>query len=296
MLVMGVTFFLVIFIMYLVIFFSVSKAIAPVEKLIQTTSIINDTNLGIRLSLPKHEDELHQLALTINELLDRLDRSILGQKQFTSDASHEIRTPLASIRGTLEILIRKKREPEEYESKIAEVISQTDRLTALLDQLLQLARLESVSIQGKKLLLNSIVEDSISKFSNHFRSKNIHYDFAVLGQFYVHGDSILLGIIIDNLIGNAIKYGKQGGELTIIIEERTRTLHVSNSGETMNTEQLSLLFNRFYRVDHSRSSGIPGSGLGLAIVKKLADLHDIEISVSSHDGINTFSLTFPEIL
>ena len=107
-------------------------------SLIRTASGINDSNINTRLPLPENEDELYQLAKTINELLGRIETSIQQQKQFTADASHEIRTPLAAIRGTLEILLRKKREPEQYEEKIKEVIGQTDRLNQLLDQLLQL--------------------------------------------------------------------------------------------------------------------------------------------------------------
>ena len=105
--------------------------------------MIVDSNISSRLEMPHRKDEVYELSTTINDLLDRIEVNIRKQKQFTSDASHEIRTPLAGIRGTLEVLLRKKREPEVYEEKIVEIISQVDRLDKLLDQLLQLARAES---------------------------------------------------------------------------------------------------------------------------------------------------------
>ncbi|MDP2058995.1 MAG: histidine kinase dimerization/phospho-acceptor domain-containing protein, partial [Flavobacteriaceae bacterium] len=123
--------------------FAATKAIKPVHQLIKTTSGIGNSNLSTRLVLPERKDELYLLTNTINELLARIEKSMLQQKQFTGDASHEIRTPLAAIRGTLEVLIRKQREPIVYEEKISTIINQVDRLDVLLDQLLQLTRIES---------------------------------------------------------------------------------------------------------------------------------------------------------
>jgi signal transduction histidine kinase len=119
-----VIFPVVLLIMYVVIYLSASKAISPVHRLIETASGITDSNINSRLPLPAKEDELFQLATTINGLLDRIENSIQQQKQFTADASHEIKTPLAALKSTLEILIRKKREPEELEKKIKDAIRQ----------------------------------------------------------------------------------------------------------------------------------------------------------------------------
>ncbi|MBK7562085.1 MAG: HAMP domain-containing protein [Chitinophagaceae bacterium] len=126
---------MLVIVLYIVIYFAASKAIAPVYQLIRAASGINDSNINTRLPLPPNQDELYQLAKTINELLNRIETSIQQQKQFTADASHEIRTPLSAIRGTLEVLLRKKRDPEQYEEKIKDVIGQTERLNQLLDQL-----------------------------------------------------------------------------------------------------------------------------------------------------------------
>lgn len=288
-----ISFPILLLVLYWVIYFAASKSIAPVHQLIRTASGISDANIDTRLPLPENEDEIYQLARTINELLGRIDRSIQQQKQFTADASHEIRTPLAAIRGTLEVLLRKKRDPEQYEEKIKEVITQTDRLNLLLDQLLQLARLESGSVKKERIYLHKILKETELKFRKQIQEKGITISSAVAESVSIHADSFFFTVIIDNLVSNAMKYGVENGKIDFIWTDDTQTLSITNEGPGIAQEQLPLLFNRFYRTDDSRSSMISGSGLGLAIVKKLADLQQITIVVSSTSGSTTFSLKFP---
>jgi two-component system, OmpR family, heavy metal sensor histidine kinase CusS len=261
--------------------------------LIRAASNINDSNINTRLPLPANEDEIFQLARTINDLLGRIENSIQQQKQFTADASHEIRTPLSAIRGILEILLRKPREPEHYQAKIKEVIGQTDRLNQLLDQLLQLARLESSTMKKETVDLNKLLEETIIKWDKQLSEKNIDVHLSIPENISVLADRFFLSIIIDNLFSNAIKYGLENGQIDCIWDEKTKIFSISNKGLTISQEQIPLLFNRFYRTDDSRSSQISGSGLGLAIVKKLSDLQQIDISVQSNAHKTTFSLQFP---
>jgi signal transduction histidine kinase len=279
-------------VLYIVVYITASKAISPVHQLIRTASGISDFNINTRLPLPANKDEIYQLANTINELLSRIDSSIQQQKQFTADASHEIRTPLAAIRGTLEVLLRKKREPEQYEKKITEVIAQTDRLNQLLDQLLQLARLESGSVKKETVYLRKILKEAELKFGRQIQEKAILVTSSVSETISVYVDAFFLSVIIDNLFSNAIKYSAANGKVNYSWNNDTQTFSITNDGPGITQLQLPLLFNRFYRTDDSRSS-VPGSGLGLAIVKKLADLQDIAISVNSIPGSTTFSIKFP---
>lgn len=288
-----ISFPILLLVLYLVIYFAASKSIAPVHRLIRAASGINDSNIDSRLPLPENEDELYQLANTINELLSRIDRSIQQQKQFTSDASHEIRTPLAAIRGTLEILVRKKRDPEQYEEKIKEVIGQTDRLNQMLDQLLQLARPESGSVKKENIDLNNLLHEAQLKFDKQIHEKSILVTSAINQAVSVYADNFFLSVIIDNLFSNAVKYAPVNGKINYSWNNETKTFSISNDGAGILPNQLPLLFNRFYRTDDSRSALIPGSGLGLAIVKKLADLQHITITVNSTAGITTFSVKFP---
>jgi len=288
-----ISFPILLLILYLVIYFAASKSIAPVHQLIRAASDINDANIDTRLPLPENEDELYQLASTINELLNRIESSIQQQKQFTADASHEIRTPLAAIRGTLEVLIRKKREPEQYEEKIKEVITQTDRLNQLLDQLLQLARLEAGSVKKEIVFLNEILKVAEFKFAKQIQEKGMLVTSTIDESVSVHSDAFFLTVIIENLLSNAVKYGLPDGKIYFSWNNESKTFSITNDGVGITQQQIPYLFNRFYRTDNSRSSLVAGSGLGLAIVKKLADLQQITTAVNSIPGSITFSLAFP---
>lgn len=282
-------------ILYIIISFVASKAIAPVNQLINAAAKINETNINSRLPLPENEDEIHQLATTINELLNRLEFSIHQQKQFTADASHEMHTPLTAIKGTVEVLLRKKRTPEQYELKMKEVLVQTDRLSLLFDQLLQLARLESNLILAKKenILLKYMIDKIINTHHSLIKTNNIKIHISIPQNCIVKADEVFLERVLDNLILNAIKYNKSNGTVFCEWNEKIQSLTIKDEGIGISKEQLPYLFNRFYRADNSRSSQISGNGLGLSIVKKLCDLQNIKITVESiEDKGTSFILQF----
>ncbi|MDO9275573.1 MAG: ATP-binding protein [Lutibacter sp.] len=294
-LVLLISFPLMLFIQYLASSIAASKAIVPVYKLINTTSGISESNIGTRLALPKRKDELYKLTSTINELLARIEKSMLQQKQFTSDASHEIRTPLSAIRGTLEVLIRKHREPKVYEEKINDIITQVDRLDILLDQLLQITRIESGGTFGKKeiIQLGPLMASLNTKWSQIASSKKIKLHFQIPQDVEILGDKFFLELILENLVINAIKYGKDNGNIFISWDSALKTLSVKDDGIGIAAGHLPHIFNSFYRTDESRSSTIKGNGLGLSIVKKLADFQHILLSVTSELGIGSnFTLQF----
>jgi signal transduction histidine kinase len=295
-LVLIIAFPLVLIVLYVASSLAASKAIEPVHELIRTASGISDANIGTRLQLPDRHDELYKLTGTINDLLTRIESSMLQQKQFTSDASHEIRTPLSAIRGTLEVLIRKPREPQVYEEKIAGIIQQVDRLDHLLEQLLQLARVESgVAIaKSETIMLRKVIDAMWDKWNEAAAVKNIKLHVDVDDDTAVTADRLYLELMLDNLVINALKYGREEGNVFIHWKEDQKTLTVRDDGHGISAEHLPNLFNRFYRADEARSSAVKGTGLGLAIVKKLADLQHIALHAESipSEG-STFTLRFP---
>jgi len=281
--------------LYAIISFVASKAISPVNELINTASKINETNINSRLPLPENQDEIHKLATTINELLNRLEYSIHQQKQFTADASHEMHTPLTAIKGTVEVLLRRKRTPEQYESKIKEVLVQTDRLSLLFDQLLQLARLESNTIQAKKenIALKEVVQKIIATHQATIKSNNNKIHVSIPDNCIAKADAAFLERILNNLIVNAIKYNRPNGNIYCEWNDKNQSLTIKDEGIGISKKQLPYLFDRFFRSDNSRSSQIPGNGLGLSIVKKLCDLQNIKITVESVENKGTsFILEF----
>jgi signal transduction histidine kinase len=293
--VLGVSFPVVLLVQYFASSLAASRGIKPVTQLIVSASAIDDSTLGKRLKLPSRKDELYELTQTINDLLDRIGNSISQQKQFTSDASHEIRTPLSAIRGTLEVLIRRKRTPEVYEEKITGIIQLVDRLDVLLEQLLHLARLDS----GKSVLRNEsvyllpIVSSVQQKWKKQATNKNITFRINLPSNPVVRGDKFLLELMLDNLVNNAIKYGKQNGRIFLNWDEEAKTLFIEDDGIGISGKDLPHIFNRFYRADESRSSVIEGNGLGLSIVQKLAGLQNIKLNVVSEEGKgSSFSIHF----
>ncbi|HOY41117.1 MAG TPA: ATP-binding protein [Chitinophagales bacterium] len=288
------TYLILVFVLYLIMYYVASKAIKPVQKLIQSASEINESNISSRLPLPNNKDEIYKLATTFNDLLNRIENSIEQQKQFTADASHEMRTPLTIIKGTLEVLLRKERTPEHYEQKINEVISQTDRLSYLFDQLLQLARAESNNtiIKKEKIILKEKIDHLINGGDLLLNKNQIKYNIP--SNCVVFADAALLDRILENIISNAIKYNTPNGNITFEWNEKSNSLLIKDEGIGISKDQQPYLFNRFYRADNSRSSEIKGNGLGLSIVKKLCELQHIKISVESAENKGTsFTLQFP---
>ena len=283
-------------VLYLATSVAAAKGIAPVHQIIKTASGIGDANIHTRLPMPEHKDALFQLAATVNALLNRIESRIKREKQFTADASHELRTPLAAIRGTLEVLARRPREPAHYEEKIAEVIREVDRMNRILGQLLQLSRLEAgqAAFSQEPVNLLRLVQELMPQWQPELGRKQIKVNTDIPPEAELTTDPSSLSLIADNLAANAIKYGRRQGRININWRPEERALSIADDGPGIAAEHLPFLFDRFYRADASRNSRIPGTGLGLSIVKKLADLQGIRIELSSNEGEGTtITLFFP---
>ena len=292
-----VAFPFLLIVLFLATTFAASQSIAPVNRLISEVGEINDATIHRRVPLPQNKDEIHQLTTTINELLRRIESGLLREKQFTSDASHELRTPLAAIRGTLEVLIRKPREPRQYEEKVKQVILEVDHMNQIIDQLLQLARVESpdMVIRMEKIELLPFLTLFIENWKAVLEEKKMQLRLEIPSGVHLRTDGGLLGLILGNLLGNAVKYGRQGGSITCFWDSHDACLSVSDDGPGIPEAQLPKLFDRFYRTDESRNSRIQGTGLGLSIVKKLTDLLGIRLEVKSSATSGTsFLLSFPK--
>lgn len=282
---------LILIVLFLIARFFAGRSIKPVTNIIKTSSLITKDNLNSRIDLPHNKDELFVLSKTINDLLDRIEEAIEREKQFTSDASHELRTPLAIIKGTLEVLVRKPREKQEYEEKINFCVNEVDRLNNLVDELLLLARFENQKQNNKieNVYLNAIILDSLSRYSEKIKVNNLTITSHFNQEYYIQSDYYLISIIVGNLISNAIKYSNQNGKVEINLEKKdSKTiLTISNTGHGIHEKDLDKIFNSFYRADNSNNPEIKGTGLGLSIVKRLCDLLSISIEISSTETKGT---------
>jgi len=283
--------------LYFISKYIAGRSIKPVKLVTETTKRITKNNLNERVVLPQNKDELYDLSLGINALLQRIENAIERERQFTSDASHELRTPLSTLRGTLEILIRKPREQAEYENKIKFSLSEIDRMTATLEQLLLLARLDVKSKTNNKLLvsLSTLVDETLTHYDKEIKEKKLSINFSntisnetLVPQYYTF-------LILDNVIGNAVKYSKDTTTVQITITQRDSNIicKIQDGGIGIRKEDLDKLFNHFFRSDALNHRYIKGNGLGLSIAKKASDAINATINVESEFGEGTtFTITF----
>ncbi|EAZ79260.1 sensor histidine kinase [Algoriphagus machipongonensis] len=279
--------------LYLIMLYLAGKSIQPIQKIIHKTNQITQSSLDERVPILDREDEIGQLTRSINELLDRLEQSMIREKQFTSDASHELRTPLSVLRGTLEVLIRKPRTSEQYVEKIQTALTSIDRMSSMIDQLLALARVEKANISPKdEVEIISFVEE-LADQAKLETGRDVQFIPESSVPIFVHVSEKSLQMILNNLIQNAVKYTQGTVNLVVGKTDREGYILVKDEGPGISQESLSKIFDPFYRDPEVLEKVIPGTGLGLAIVKKLALETGVKISVmSDKEEGSTFRLTF----
>ncbi|MCB0476362.1 MAG: HAMP domain-containing histidine kinase, partial [Flavobacteriaceae bacterium] len=262
--------FFAIFPLMLIFFYVItslvaSKSIAPVKELIGYTEKIHYNNINTQLPLPQHRDEIYQLTVTINSLLRRIEKGRNREKQITSDISHELRTPLTSIKGTLEVLVRKVRKPQQYEEKARQVIQEVDGMNHIIDQLLYLARLDSgnLSIVNKPVNLYDLMTSVKNKWDLRLQDKQMEMQLEIPKETTVQADFGLLELILGNLVSNAVKYGHIRGVLICRWQKESRILSIADNGPGISPEHLPHIFERFYRVEVPENSSVSSTGLGL---------------------------------
>ncbi|MDD3079543.1 MAG: HAMP domain-containing sensor histidine kinase [Paludibacter sp.] len=289
------TFPLMLIFFYIVTSLVASRSIAPVKQLISYAEKMNYNNINPKLPLPVHQDEIYQLTATINALLERIEMGRNREKQITSDISHELWTPLTSIKGTLEVLIRKPRDPQKYQEKIVQVIQEVDDMNHTVNQLLYLARLDAgnINIIKKQVNLYDIMVVIRNRWNLQLQNKQMILQLEIPEDTMIQTDFGLLEIILGNLVGNAVKYGYNQGLLVCRWHAETGTLSISDNGPGIPQEHLPHIFERFYRVNVPESSSVQGTGLGLYMVKNLAEIQGINITVESKVNEGTqFDLHF----
>ena len=291
-LVLLITFPLVLLVLYFITRILANRSIQPVRQLMEDTTHISRFNLSRRVSLPQEKNEIYQLAETVNALLNRLEDAVLREKQFTSDASHELRTPLSVMRGSLEVLIRKPRSRGDYETGVQEAISEVDHMSQLIEQLLLLARYESSKNAQKPvpLHLEHFIRDMAKRALNeNDLSTHNTFEYHFPGTFIIDADENMFEIVISNLLSNAIKYSDKEAPIVLSAQNKGEKviLTIKDRGRGMTEDEISRIFERFYRTEPSREARIPGHGLGLAIVKRLCELMDIQLKIESSPGNGT---------
>lgn len=280
-------------------YFLAWKALAPIDRITRTAQDIGRGDISQRLGWRKTNDEIGRLASTFDEMLNRLEQSFKRQQQFTADASHELRTPIAVIRAQAEQALSKEHSAGEYLHALEIINQQSERMGDLVGQLLFLARSDAgeEALQKETFDLQQLVEISVEEMKEKADSKGIELQYENHGNsLSFYGDQSRLIQLLSNLLDNAIKYTLPGGKVTVSAMQNKGNilLLVRDTGIGIPVEQQLHIFERFYRVDRSRSRIDGSTGLGLAICRQIAEAHGGCISVDSKPGNgSTFIVNFP---
>jgi signal transduction histidine kinase len=293
---------LIIYPILLIITFFTSRYISkitikPITLIAETVDDINTNDLTKRVPKMGNGDEIETLSNAINALLDRIDVAIKRKRQFTADASHQLRTPLAVLKGNLEILIRKKRQPESYIEVIEKNITKIDEMTNAVDKLLILARLNSnpnQKIETEDVNIYNQIEKILTNYKQQILKNKLNISISNIKNSIVNCNKIYLALILDNLISNAIKYADHESEIKVSIKPLAKQLEVRvcNTGPKIPPAEINEIFNPFFR-NTNHETKQEGYGLGLAIVAKAAELLNIKVEVSSNK-LTCFTLTIPK--
>ena len=279
--------------------FMARRALKPISRIIDTAREIGQgQELSKRIPVLKIKDELGQLALTFNEMMNRLENSFAQMRQFSSDASHELRTPLTVLKGQNELILSKQRKPEEYQEVISSNLEEINYMSKVLEDLFVLSNSDEnqVNLDYKPIDLRALVEEVCKHAEILAEEKNIKIIIAFLELIEIQGDEVRLRQMVWNVLQNGIKYTQQGGELKISLQNEGdfALLTIQDTGIGIPEDDLPLIFNRFYRVDKARTRDEGGSGLGLSICRQIAEAHKGKIEVESKLGVGTrFKICLP---
>ena len=259
-----------------------SKALlAPVQRLTRTAEEVSETRDLSRRIDATGSDELSRLAATFNTMLGALEESARAQRRLVSDASHELRTPLTSLRTNIEVLAKDEAMPSgEREQLLRDVTEQLTEMTALIAELVELARGDEVPAEPEDVRLDLVTADAIERTRRNRPGVSFRPD---LEETMIRGVPSTIERAISNLLDNAAKWSPPGGEIEVTV--RDGDVLVRDHGTGIAADDLPFVFDRFYRAPSAR--GMPGSGLGLAIVRQVAEAHGGTVTAAPADGGGT---------
>ncbi len=277
------------------------RALRPVAALTGAAQEIRATDPGARL--PEDfgvQDELTDLAKTFNGMIERLEASFRRERRFSSNAAHELMTPLTTMRNTVEVALRRARDPETYRSTLRTVLLDVEEMSETVRGLLRLSQAERLSEMPRTTVdLCELGREHLRRFETAAARKTIRLDLLAERGCFVSGDAVHLGEVLDNLLDNAIKYTPAGGTVILEIEgdDHEVRLRLTDTGIGFPPEQASHLFDRFFRADISEVQAEPGCGLGLAIVQTIIHAYGGSITAHSegpHQG-SMFEIRLPRL-
>ncbi|MGI5947685.1 MAG: sensor histidine kinase [Lachnospiraceae bacterium] len=284
---LGITVFSILFLILQ------KRSLDYIRKLYEAMQSISEGNLNTEVEVIGDDEfssmaaSLNQLAQDIRNLMDKERESERTKNELITNVAHDLRTPLTSIIGYLELLSVGNSLPPEMEKKYIDIAyTKAKRLEKLIEELFGFTKLNcgKISMKVGQVDIIKLLSQLLEEFYPSFMEKNLVYELrSNVPAKVITADGNLLARLFDNLINNAIKYGADGKRILVDVEadDEIVTVSVTNFGYVIPEKDLPLLFNKFYRVEHSRSAATGGTGLGLAIAKNIVDMHGGDIHVTS---------------
>jgi two-component system, OmpR family, sensor kinase len=274
------------------------RALRPVRLMAATARDISEHDLHRRVELRLPDDELGELAETLNNMLARLEVAFDSLQQFTADAAHELRAPLALLQAELEVSLRRARTPHEYAESERVALAEVERLRRLVNRLLILARSDAGALQPliQRVDVGDLLEETAERWRHVAGARGVVIDVELVDEGSLNGDPELLRSLLHNLIDNAVRHTPSGGRVGIRAEMTDSTWHisVSDTGAGIPAGMRDAIFRRFTRGDAARAPETGGAGLGLALCRVIAEVHGGRIAVDDTDaGGAKFEVTLP---
>ncbi len=268
-----------------------------IRHIISVARRMTSMNMHQRLEIPLADDEIHDLTVTINEMMDRLENSFQHLKQFTADVSHELRNPLFALKGELEVILSQKRDAQEYREALYACQERVDFLIKIANDLFMISRFDEnkVKMEYDYFNMDDLIQNIYDLFLPIAEEKNIKFVVKPSDGITILADKVKLSQAVINLVDNAMKFTPENGRVDISIFSKNDNieLRVKDSGEGIPEDKIDRIFERFYQVDPSRSKQ-KGAGLGLQICKKIIEAHKGQIKVEKNkdEGV-TFIVLLP---
>jgi heavy metal sensor kinase len=278
--------------------FMARQALSGLGEVTRTAQQISGGTLEKRVPVNPRGDEIAQLAITFNQMLERIQRLVTGIKEMSDNIAHDLKSPITRIRGISEVTLTTETSLDEYKSMAASTIEECDRLLDMINTMLIISKTEAgvKGSTGHELDLGAVVKDACTLFQPLAEDKGINMTWDIVRRFPITGDNRMIQRMIANLLDNAIKYTPSKGKIGVAIhnnEAESISVSIKDSGIGISEKDLPHIFERFYRCDPSRAE--TGIGLGLSLARAIAQAHggDIEVISNLEEG-STFIVTLPE--
>ncbi|MFL6583213.1 MAG: heavy metal sensor histidine kinase [Chthoniobacterales bacterium] len=270
------------------------RGLRPLREITSAAERIGPARLHERIASTPWPAELEPLATAFDAMLERLEDSFGRLSQFSADIAHELRTPLTNMLGEAQVALTKTRDADEYRAVIESTIAESERLAAIVDNLLFLARAEAGDRRVNSQQIDA--RAAAEKLANYYQSaaEDRRITLRCEGEGEIEADPMLFDRAVTNLLDNALRFTPDGGAITIAIRPDTAgtRITVSDNGPGIPADHLPRVFDRFYRVDQARNSG--ATGLGLSLVQSIAELHGGRAEIANaSDGGTTVGIWFP---